>query len=93
MCIGIPSHGDNNDLGVEDPKKRPKWWHDTIGDVQVGEMIKGRSLRNKGKKKLNTINFALIVNIQGVYEPQVFKEVKGETEWEKAMATKHESNK
>lgn len=38
---GSPSHGDNTDLDEEDPKKRPKWWHNTIGDVQIGEMIEG----------------------------------------------------
>jgi hypothetical protein len=38
---GGPSHGGNTDLDEEDPKKRPKWWHNTIGDVRIGEMIEG----------------------------------------------------
>jgi hypothetical protein len=29
------------DLDEEDPKKRPKWWYNTIGDVWVDEMIGG----------------------------------------------------
>jgi hypothetical protein len=39
--IGSPSHGENNDLDEEDPRKRPRWWHNTIGDVRVCEMIEG----------------------------------------------------
>jgi hypothetical protein len=40
----------------ENPKKRPKWWHNTIGDVRIGEMIKGRSSRGKRKQKPNKVN-------------------------------------
>ena len=32
-----------------------------------------------------------MVNIQEVYEPQLFEEAQGRPEWEKAMATKHEN--
>ena len=53
-------HGDNFDR--EDPKKIPKWWHDTIGDVQIGEMIEGQSSRNKSKKP-NMVNFSLMANV------------------------------
>lgn len=35
-----PIHGANTDLD-EDPKKRSKWWPNTICDVQLGEMIEG----------------------------------------------------
>jgi hypothetical protein len=30
-CIGSPSHGENIDLDEEDPKKRPKWGHVSLG--------------------------------------------------------------
>lgn len=40
-CIGSLGHGDNINLVRRIPKKRPKWWHNTIRDVQVGEMIEG----------------------------------------------------
>jgi hypothetical protein len=43
-----PSHGSNIDLAAKD-SKRPKWWHNTIGDVRIGEMIEGRSSRGKSK--------------------------------------------
>ena len=33
LDTGSPSHGDSTDLDEEDPKKRPKWWHNTISDV------------------------------------------------------------
>ena len=56
----------NIDLDEEDPNKRPTWWHNTIGDVRVGEMIKGRSLGNKRKQKPNTINFFLMAIVQEV---------------------------
>jgi hypothetical protein len=59
-------HGDKYD--GEDPKKRPKWWHNTIGYVRTYEMIEGRSLRNKSNKP-NTVNFSLMANVQEVYEP------------------------
>jgi hypothetical protein len=39
---GSPSHGGNTDLAARD-FKRPKWWHNTIGDVRIGEMIEGKS--------------------------------------------------
>jgi hypothetical protein len=71
--------------------KRPKWWHNTIGDVRIGEMIEGRSSRGKSKQLTGTINFSLMANIQEIYEPQVFKEAKGRPEWEKAMEVEHES--
>jgi hypothetical protein len=61
--MGSPSHGDNTDLDEEDPKKRPKWWHNTIRDVWVGEMIEGQSLRGERKQKPNIVNFALIANV------------------------------
>ena len=87
---GSPSHGGNTDLDGEDTKKRPKWWHNTIGDVRLGEMIECLSSRGKSKQT-NTINFALTTNIQEVYKPQVFEEAQGRLEWEKAMAVEHES--
>ena len=46
---GNPSHGGNTDLDEEDPKKRLKWWHNTIGDIRLGEMIERRSSRGKRK--------------------------------------------
>jgi hypothetical protein len=44
---GTPDHGDNFDR--EDPKKRPKWWHNTIGDVQTDEMIKGHHRETRAR--------------------------------------------
>jgi len=32
-----------------------------------------------------------MANVQEIYEPLLFDEVKGRPEWEKAMATEHES--
>jgi hypothetical protein len=87
--IGNPDHGNNFD--GDDPRKRPKWWHSTNGDAQVGEIIKGRSSRGKRKQQPNTFNFAPMDSVQEVYEPHVFEEVKGRFEWEKAMAVEHES--
>jgi hypothetical protein len=87
---GSPSHGGNTDFASRD-SKRPKWWHNTIGDVWIGEMIKGISSRGKSKQQTGTFNFALMANIKEIYEPQVFKEAKGRPEWEKAMEVKHES--
>lgn len=89
--IGGPSHGEHTDLDEEDSKRRPKGWHNTIGDVQIGEMIEGLSSRGKSKQKPNTVKFALLANVQEIYEPQHFEEVKGRLEWEKAMAYEHES--
>jgi hypothetical protein len=65
------NHSDDKDTSEDDenPKKRPKWWHNTIGDVQISEMIEGRSSRGKRKHKPNTINFALMANVQEIYEP------------------------
>ena len=63
----------------KDPKKRPKWWNNANGDVRVGEMTQGQSLRNKSKKT-NIVNFALMANVQEVYEPQVFKGLEGRPE-------------
>ena len=57
----------------------------------MGEMIKGRSLRGKRKHKPNTMNFSLMANIQGVYQPQVFEKETRKTEWENAMKIEHES--
>jgi hypothetical protein len=37
------------------------------------------------------VKFALMANVQQMYEPRLLEEVKGITEWEKAMATEHES--
>jgi hypothetical protein len=54
-------------------------------------MIKGQSLRGKRKHKTNTMNFALMANIQGVYQPQVFEKETRKNEWENAMKTEHES--
>jgi hypothetical protein len=31
------------------------------------------------------MNFALMANVQGIYEPQVFEEARRKTKWEKAM--------
>jgi hypothetical protein len=87
---GSPSHGGNTDLVARD-SKRPKWWHNTIGDVQIGEMIEGRSSQGKSKQQTGTVNFALMANIQEIYEHQVFKEAKARPEWEKAMEVEHES--
>jgi hypothetical protein len=75
----------------ENPKKRSKQWHNTIGDVQRGEMIEGRSSRGKSKHKQNMVNFALMANVQENYEPQLFEEAKGRPKWEKAMVVEHES--
>ena len=88
--IGSPSHSGNTDLDEEDPKNRPKWWHNTIGDVRLGEMIEGQSSRGK-RKQTNTVNFALMANIQEVYQPWVLEEAQGRPELEKAMAIEHES--
>jgi hypothetical protein len=87
---GSPSHGGNTDFTARD-SKRPKWWHNTIGDVRIGEIIEGRSSQGKSKQETGTINFALMANIQEIYEPRVFKEAKGRPEWEKAMEAEHES--
>jgi hypothetical protein len=53
----LNQHSDDMDTGEdeENPKKRPKWWHNTIGDVRIGEMIKGESSRGKSKQKPNTV--------------------------------------
>jgi hypothetical protein len=48
-------------------------------------------LRGKRKQKPNTINFALMANVQEINEPQLFEEAKGIHEWEKAMETEHET--
>jgi hypothetical protein len=44
-------HSNNTDIGEDDdnPHKRPKWWHNTIGDVQISDMIEGQSSRGKRK--------------------------------------------
>ena len=86
------SHGGNTNLDEEDPKKRPKWWHNTVGYVRVGEMIKGQSLGGKSKHKPSIVNFTLMANVQEIYEPWLFEETKGRLEWEKPMATEHESS-
>jgi hypothetical protein len=49
--IGSPSHGDDTNLDEEDLEKRIQWWHNTIGDVRVGEIIKGQSFEDKRKQK------------------------------------------
>jgi hypothetical protein len=54
-------------------------------------MIKGRSSRGKRKQRPNMVNFALMANVQEIYEPQLFEEVKGRPEWEKTMVVEHES--
>jgi hypothetical protein len=46
---GSPSHGGNTDFTARD-SKRPKWWHNTIGDVRIEEMIERRSSRGKSKQ-------------------------------------------
>jgi transposase InsO family protein len=66
--VGSPSHGGNTDFAARD-SKRPKWWHNTIGDVRIGEMIEGRSSQGKSKQQTGTVNFALMANIQEIYEP------------------------
>jgi hypothetical protein len=65
--------------------------HATLRDVGVDEMIEGQSLRGKCKQKPNTMNFALMINVQGVYEPQVFKEETRKIKWEKAMEIEHDN--
>jgi len=90
----IPNqHLDGTDTAEDDknPKKRPKWWHNTIGDEHISEMIEGRSSRGKSKQKPNTGNFSLMANVQEIYEPWLFEAAKGRPEWEKAMAIEHES--
>jgi hypothetical protein len=57
----------------------------------VGEMDKGRSLSGNRKHKPNTMNFALMANIQGVYQPQFFEKETRKTEWENEMKIEHES--
>jgi hypothetical protein len=47
--VGIPSHGGNIDLAAKD-SKRPKWWHNTIGYVRIGDMIEGISSSGKSKE-------------------------------------------
>jgi hypothetical protein len=81
------SEDDDDD---ENPKKRPKWWHNTIGDVQISEMIEGQSSRGKIQHKQNMVNFSLMVNVQEICEPQLFDEEKERLEWENSMATEHE---
>jgi hypothetical protein len=54
-------------------------------------MIDGRSLRRKRKHKPSMVNFAPMTNVQEIYEPQLFEEVKGRSEWKNAMAIEHES--
>jgi hypothetical protein len=72
MILKIQVCPDDGDIfDGEDPKKRPKWWHNIIKDVRIGEMIEGQSSRNNSKKP-NTVNFALMANVKAVYEPQVF---------------------
>jgi hypothetical protein len=88
--VGSPSHGGNTDLAARD-SKRPKWWHNTIGYVWIGEMIKGRSSQGKSKEQTSTVRIYLMANIHEIYEPQVFKEAKGRLEWENAMEVENES--
>lgn len=71
--------------------RRPKWWNNIIGDVRIGEMIKGRSSRGKSIQQPSMVNFAPMANLQEIYEPQHFEEAKGRPRWEKAMASEHES--
>jgi hypothetical protein len=90
LFLGTPNQqNDSADLEEENPKKRPKWWHNTIGDVWLDEMrVEGRPRRGK---KSNTVNYALMANIQDLYEPQEYEEAKGRLKWEKAMQVKHET--
>ena len=37
------------------------------------------------------VKFALMVDGQEIYEPQLFEEAKGIPKWEQDMATEHES--
>lgn len=65
--IGSPSHDNHTELDERVSTKRPKWWEKLIGDVRDEEIVEGQSSRDKSKQ--NTINFAFMDNIQGVYEP------------------------
>ena len=46
----------------EDPKKRLKWWHNTIGYVGLDKMMKAVG-RPRRCKKSNTISYALFGNV------------------------------
>lgn len=54
-------------MEVDSFARRPKWLEKLIGDVRDDELVEDRSSRAKSKKK-NPINFALMANIQSVYE-------------------------
>eukprot|EP01018_Ginkgo_biloba_P028622 Gb_03615 [translate_table: standard] len=75
-------------MQVQDPSTRPKWWHNTIGDIWPGELVDGRSTRSKSKKP-DMVNFALMANIQGLFEPQTFQEASGRPEWDRAMQAEY----
>lgn len=89
ISTGSPNHSDK--FNGEDPKKIPKWRHDIIWDLWVGETIDGWSPGGEREKNLNTDKFSLIANVREVYEPQVFKQEKWRPEWENSMESKHES--
>lgn len=69
--------------------RRPKWWEKTIGAVRDEELVEGRSFRGKSKK--NIVNFALVANLQSIYEPQTYFEVQEKLEWENAMEAEFHS--
>jgi hypothetical protein len=73
------------------PRRDPSGGTTPLEMFRIGEMIKGRSSRGKRKQTTNIVNFALMANIQEIYEPQMFEEAQGRPEWEKAMAVEHES--
>lgn len=70
------------DIGSSTP--RPKWWAKTIGDLRDDELLEGRTSRHKSKQQ-STIKFALMANLQSIFEPQNYSEAKGISEWEQAM--------
>jgi len=53
-------------------------------------MVDDRSSRGKSKKP-DTINFALMANIQGLFEPQTYEEARGKLEWERAMEAEYDT--
>eukprot|EP00253_Pinus_taeda_P007197 PITA_07197 len=69
---------------------RPKWWAKIIGDLRDDELLEGRTSRHKSKQQ-STVNFALMVNLHSIFEPQTYSEAKGISEWEQAMEAEFQS--
>eukprot|EP01018_Ginkgo_biloba_P014416 Gb_10175 [translate_table: standard] len=87
----LVQHSDSTGLmQVQDPSTRPKWWHNTVGDIRPGELVDGRSTRSKSKKP-DMVNYALMATIQGLFEPQTFQEASGRPAWDRAMQVEYDT--